>query len=176
MQGDRYSKGTLLATYAELLDVYLRDPDPESLRALREAILEAPNFRPDLEITEMIAPMMSVGDYAGAVAAVHGLMPGAIFSPSAHAALADAQRGLGNPEQAQRESILAQAALDSIISTGDGTESDPWSVLRTSDAYDVVLASGKTPRSQVAVGNLDRIVCTDSTVWFFEITTELARS
>lgn len=165
-----------MATYAELLDVYLREPNPESLRALREAILEAPNFRPDLEITEMIAPMMSVGDYAGAIAAVHGLMPGAIFSPSAHAALADAQRGLGNLEQAQRESILAQSALDSIISTGEGTESEPWSVMRTSDAYDVVLASGKTPRSQVAVGKLDRIVCTDSTVWFFDTSNDYARA
>ncbi|MGH3352906.1 MAG: DUF4919 domain-containing protein [Nocardioides sp.] len=165
-----------MATYAELLDNNLRDPGPESLRALREAILEAPNFRPDLEITEMVAPMMSVGDYAGAVAAVHGLMPGAIFSPSAHAALADAQRGLGNFEQAQREAALAQAALDSIISTGEGTEAAPWSVLRTSDAYDVVLASGKTPRSQVAVGKLDRIVCTDSTVWFFDTSTALART
>lgn len=163
-----------MATYAELLDAYLREPAPEPLRALREAILEAPNFRPDLEITEMIAPMMAAGDYAGAVSAIHGLMPGAIFSPSAHAALADAQRGLGNQEQAQRESILAQAALDSIISTGEGTEAAPWSVLRTSDAYDVVLASGKTPRSQVAVGKLDRIVCTDSTVWFFDTSAELA--
>ena len=166
----------MLATYAELLDVYLHDPGPESLRALREAILEAPNFRPDLEITELVGPPMSAGDYAGAVSAVHGLMPGAIFSPSAHAALSDAQRGLGNFEQAQREAILAQAALDSIMSTGEGTESEPWSVLRTSDAYDVVLASGKTPRSQVAVGKLDRIVCTDSTVWFFDTSTSAPRS
>ena len=157
-----------MTTYAELLEAYLNQPGETSLRALRDAILQAPNFRPDLDIAQIAAPMMQQHAYQQLIATLHQMMPGAMFSPSAHAALADALRGAGDFAQADREEQLAEAALESIRSTGRGTNAEPWSVLRLGDAYDLVYASGKTPRSQVSVGPLERIVCTDGTVWFFD--------
>ncbi|MBO0842681.1 MAG: DUF4919 domain-containing protein [Nocardioides sp.] len=164
-----------MTTYAELLEAYLAQPSGDSLKALRDAIQQAPNFRPDLDVAQIAAPMMQQHAYTELIASLHSMMPGAMFSPSAHAALADAFRGAGQYVQAEREEALAEAALDSIRSTGRGSNDEPWTVLRLGDAYDLVYASGKTPRSQVSVGRLERIVCTDGTVWFFDPSEALAR-
>lgn len=157
-----------MTTYAELLDGYLSRPGVHSLMALREAIQQAPNFRPDLDVGRLAGPLMHKHAYREAIGSLHSLLPGALFSPSVHAALADAHRGLGETAQAEREERLADAALASIRSTGQGTSESPWTVLRLGDAYDLVYASGKEPRSQVSVGPIERIVCTDGTVWFFD--------
>lgn len=157
-----------MTTYADLVDGYLSRPGAHSLQALREAIMQAPNFRADLDVAQIATPLMQQRAYRELIGSLHSMMPGALFSPSAHAALADAYRGAGMFQQAEREERLAEAALASIRSTGQGTNDQPWTVLRMGDAYDLVYASGKEPRSQVSVGALERIVCTDGTVWFFD--------
>ena len=98
-------------------------------------------------------------------------MPGAFFSPSAHAALAAAHAGLGDDARARAERSLQVLALESIRSTGDGTRAHPWSVLRVSDEYDVLRAAGRVSREQTLLEadgrSLDRHVCDDgSEAWF----------
>jgi hypothetical protein len=103
------------------------------------------------------------GAHAEILARVRELMPGAFFSPSAHAALAATHHALGDDSRAQ--------AVDSIRSTGDGTREHPWSVLRVGDEYDVLRAAGRVSREQTLVEvdgrSLDRHVCDDgSEAWF----------
>lgn len=163
-----------MTTHGELVARYLAAPGPETLGPLRDAVRAVPGFDPDLSAPEVAGPAMARGAYDDAVAALLALMPGALFSPCAHAALAEALTRAGRPGAARREASLARAALRSILSTGDGSPARPWSVLRVSDEYDVLRALGRRPREQSLVQHgsrrLDRFLCTDGSAVHFEVT------
>lgn len=156
---------------ADLTAGYARTRSAADLARLRAAVRRSPGFDPGLDVVGVVSPPFASGDPAEVVARVRDLMPGAFFSPSAHAALAAAHHALGEQDRAQAERRLQALALDSIRSTGDGTREHPWSVLRVSDEYDVLRAAGRVSREQTLVEadgrSLDRHVCDDgSQAWF----------
>lgn len=161
-------------TYADLVDGYLAEPTPDSLGALRRAVRAAPGFDPDLGVRTHARALLRDGKDAEAVTALEESMPGSLFSPSAHAMLANALRRTGRDDAAARHARLSRAALDSILSTGDGSRERPWSVLRISDEYDVVDSLGDRPRRQALLRDglrtLDRIECQDGRVVHFDVT------
>jgi hypothetical protein len=158
----------------DLALVWARTRSPADLAALRDAVRRSPGFDPGLDVVDAVAPALARGDHAEAAALVQGLMPGAFFSPSAHAALAAARAGLGDDVRARAERRLQALAIESIRSTGDGTREQPWSVLRVSDEYDVLRADRRTSQQQTLVavkgGSLDRHVCDDGSEAWFDVT------
>ncbi len=169
-----------MTTYRDLVSAYLADPGPATLDALRTAVRSAPNFTPDLDLGRTVAPLFESGAYDDAITAVEDTMPGAIFSPSAHALLARAFAGTGNRPAAERERSVAEAALRSILSTGDGTAERPWSVLRVSDEYDVLASLRRTRLRQTLVQHagrsVDVLVCDDGSELHFDVTGLVGRS
>lgn len=156
---------------ADLAVVWSRTRAAADLVSLRDAVRAADGFDPGTDPVGVAGPALARGDHRQAVAAIRALMPGAFFSPAAHAALAAAYAGLGDDTRARAERSLQALALESIHSTGDGTRSRPWSVLRVSDEYDVLRAAGRTSRQQTLHQtdgrSLDRHVCDDgSELWF----------
>lgn len=163
-----------MTTYADLIDAHLGDPHPDTLERLRDAIRSAPGFDTDLPVRDHASALLRAGRAPEAVVALEASMPGSLFSPAAHALLATAFTRTGRPDLAARQAGLARAALDSILTTGDGTAHRPWSVLRISDEYDVVDSLGTRPVSQglLQVGRLalDRIECQDGRTLHFDVT------
>jgi len=162
---------TLRPALPELVMVWSQTRAAADLASLRDAVRGAEGFDPGTDPVAAAAPALSRGDHEQAAAAVQALMPGAFFSPSAHAALAAAHAGLGDDARARAERSLQVLALESIRSTGDGTRAHPWSVLRVSDEYDVLRAAGRVSREQTLLEadgrSLDRHVCDDgSEAWF----------
>jgi len=161
-------------SYADLVAAYLSDPKPETLAELRDAVRSAPNFRSDLTLDRTVDPLMTSGAYDEAISTLLDLMPGGIFSPAVHAALADAYAHSGRQEAADRETSLAKAALRSIASTGDGSAEHPWTVLRISDEYDVLRSMKKRPGRQEVIEEsgryLDHHVCEDGSEVYFDVT------
>jgi hypothetical protein len=156
---------------AALAAAYADDRTPEALTRLRHAVRSTPGYRADLDVRSAAAPLLDRGGYAEVLDLVQGLMPGAFFSPSAHAALAAAHEGLGDAVRARRERRTARLAMDSILATGDGSAAMPWSVLRISDEYDVLDARARTSVEQRLVTRagrpLDHHRCDDgSEAWF----------
>ena len=156
---------------SDLALVWARTRSASDLAALRDAVRRTPGFDPGLVVVDAVAPALARGDHSEAASVVQRLMPGAFFSPSAHAALAAAHAGLGDDARARAERGLQALAIESIRSTGDGTREHPWSVLRISDEYDVLRAGRRTSQQQTLVavdgGSLDRHVCDDgSEAWF----------
>ena len=100
-----------MTTPGDLVARYLDDPGPATLAELRHAVRAAPGFRADLAVDEVAGPLLLAGRYDEALAALQALMPGALFSPSAHVALAEALTGTGRPDAARREIALARAAV-----------------------------------------------------------------
>ncbi|WP_203338075.1 DUF4919 domain-containing protein [Nocardioides limicola] len=163
-----------MTTLRDLVRDYQAAPDPSSLSRLRSAVRASPNFQRDLVPAKVVAPLLEAGAYPELIETLQRLMPGAFFSPAVHAALAEAHRRTGDDNAAQREAGLAQAALQSILSSGDGSAESPWSVLRLSDEYDVLQALGRQPTGQrlIDVGGrrVDRHDCTDGTSYHFDVT------
>lgn len=156
---------------ADLARVYAGTRSVADLMRLRDAVRSSPGFDAGLDVVGAVAPALARGAHEEAVAIVEGLMPGAFFSPSAHAALGAARAALGDHARARAERRTQVLALESIRSTGDGTREHPWSVLRVSDQYDVLRADRRTSREQTLTTSggrsLDRHVCDDgSDVWF----------
>ncbi len=164
----------MTTTYGDLVAAHLAEPTPESLEALRAAVRAAPGFDPELRVRERAEELLAAGQYDDAVQAVEATMPGSIFSPAAHAILATAFGRTGRSADASRHARLARAALDSILSTGDGSRGRPWSVLRISDEYDVVDSLGTRPSSQSLVRDeartIDLITCQDGRELHFDVT------
>ncbi|MER7608852.1 DUF4919 domain-containing protein [Nocardioides sp. NPDC127503] len=160
-----------MTTYADLVTAYLDDPGPETLAPLRRAVRNSANFTIDLDLSG-IDKLLADGNYAEAANALRALMPGAIFSPSAHLRLATALERSGEERSAARERQVASAALRSIRASGDGTEEHPWTVLRINDEYDLLRALKKVPGRQDLLEadgrRIDRHTCTDGTLAHFD--------
>lgn len=158
---------------ADLALVYAGTRSLVDLARLRDAVRTTPGFDVGLDVVGAVSPAMARGDHAEVVAIVEALMPGAFFSPSAHAALAAARSGLGDAARAQAERRTQVLALESIRSTGDGSRERPWSVLRIGDEYDVLRADRRTSREQTLLTvkgrSLDRHVCDDGREVWFEV-------
>lgn len=158
-------------TLGELVTAYLERPDSQGLARLRSTVVSSTTFDPDLSLTADVGPLLAAGEHDRVVELVTAKMPGAALSPVAHRFLAIALRELGHAEAAGREQAMAELSVSSVLSTGDGTRESPWSVLRVSDQYDVMGASGMRPVGQTSLeidGRLlDRLESADGReVWF----------
>jgi hypothetical protein len=158
---------------SELALVWSRTRTAADLAALRDAVRRSEGFDPGLDVVAVAGPALSQGDHETAAGLVQRLMPGAFFSPAAHAALAAAHAGLGDDARARAERSLQALALASIRGTGDGTREHPWSVLRVADQYDLLRADGRRSRAQTLVSvdgtSLDRHQCDDGTEAWFDV-------
>ena len=162
------------STLIDLVVAYAESRSAADLERLREVVRTSPGFEPGLDIAGAAAPLFAHNAHEEVLTLVRGLMPGAFFSPSAHAALGAAHDALGDATRARRERRTQALALDSIIGTGDGTRESPWSVLRVSDEYDVLRSQRRASSVQTLVvdgdRSLDRHVCDDGTEAWFDVT------
>lgn len=136
--------------FGDLVKGYLQHSDEEHLRPLRRAVVAADSFDPDLNLRATVAPLLTQGDHAAVAAAIVDQMPGAALSPSAHRMLSFALQSLGETEQARREAVMSRLSVSSVLATGDGSQEQPWSVLRVADEYDILRAKGVRSASQSA--------------------------
>lgn len=167
-------------TLSDLAVAYAESRSVDDLVRLREAIRTSPGFDPGLDVVGAVAPLFAKGAHDEVLAVVRDLMPGAFFGPSAHAALGAAHEALGDETRARRERRTQALALDSILSTGDGTRGHPWSVLRISDEYDVLRSQRRASSVQTLVvdgdRSLDRHVCDDGTEAWFDVSGLMSRA
>lgn len=158
--------GELAAGYAEARD-------EQSLERVRRAVLAADSYTPDLDLAADTAEHRAGGDHQAVVQAVRARMPGAFFSPGAHALLSAAYAMGGDATRARREEATARLAMAAILGSGDGTRERPWVVLRISDEYDVLRAQERTSRRQELLTRagraLDRHTCGDGTQAWFDV-------
>jgi hypothetical protein len=144
-------------------------PGRASYDAVRDAVVEVPGLVREVVPTEL-ARLLDGDDPATAVRGLEPLMPGALLSPAAHAALASALDRVGRREDAATHRSLARSALRGMLGSGRGTRDRPWRVLRVSDEYDVLRYLGRRPRGQDLVEEdgveLDRIATDGDDAWF----------
>ena len=72
------------------------------------------------------------------------------------------------------EMMIGDACIEGILATGDGSEGNPYIVIRTSDEHDVIEHLEKQLKQQSLMPkddkHFDRIECTDGSKYWFDIT------
>ena len=154
-----------------LFAAFVENPDRESYLAVRGQLVQSPAYRPYSDEMDNANQLLEEGRFPEAVLTLRAAMPNLLLSPSAHQMLAYSYAKMEDEEAAAAETKAAMACLRGIQSTGDGTEQQPWLVVRTSDEYDVMATLQKRMQQQSLVNDndlhLDRVECTDgSTLWF----------
>lgn len=150
---------------------YIAQPSPQRLRALRLAIQSRRSYTAAPPFLPRAAGLAAAGRHREVIELVGQWMPGAFLSPSAHSLLARSLAGLGDQEGARQERDLARLAALSLLRSGDGSQANPWVVLRIPDEYDLLRWRHRNPVGQRVVqgdaGRLDVITCDDgSEAWF----------
>ena len=158
-------------TLGELLSQYVANPDHSTLTPLQQAVMDAANYDPLVLIETRLNPLFEASDHQGIIDLLHRQMPGLFLSPTVHAYLSQAHQELGDETGAQRERQAAQLAMQTLISSGNGSHEKPYRVLRVSDEYDVLTYLEATSTSQRTVDEDNRVfdvlTTTDGTeVWF----------
>ena len=162
----------------ELFVAFLSDPTPESFRAVREFVVNSPNYNgysQDLRDMECALDEKRFADVKSTFAEAQ---PNLLLSPLAHLLLSAALKEEGNARASDLERFICFRCVDGLTSTGDGTRARPYLVLRTSDEYDVLNAQGKQFASQHLVHeggkSYDCMTCDDGTELWFDITEMMA--
>lgn len=152
---------------------FLKDPTTENFLRVRELVLRHPAYAPygtDLEAAEK---KLEAEDWQGFLDEGRALVPNYLLSPRFHLMRSFALKQIGDEESSEMEAAMCMVCVQGIRSTGDGSEGNPWLVLRTSDEYDVLQHLNHTPQKQALVRKeeraLDRIECEGGDVFWFDV-------
>jgi hypothetical protein len=163
-------------------DLFLKvaeTPDRASYMAVRQAVLESPEYQPYSDELDRAEEMMDERKFAEARDCIQQGFPNLLLSPLAHLLLAAIAEELGDKKSEELEDFLATTCAEGILATGEGTQASPYLVVRTSDEYDLLDYLGKEPaeESQVREGErtYDRLTTTDAAVLWFDITEAYAK-
>jgi hypothetical protein len=159
---------------------FLGSPSRDTYLAAREAIVKSDRYEPYSRVLEVTAGQLSAGEYHLARESILAAMSNLVLSPTAHLLLSIAADKIGDQKGAQIEREIATTCFKGILTTGDGSRTNPYLIVRISDEYDVVLYLGTQLKEQSLVleggKNLDHVVCVDGSEFWFDITDAFDRS
>lgn len=135
-------------TFPELVNSFIAQPGPDTLRRLRAVIMSSPTYDPLTRIGASTHLAEGAGDHARVIEEIRGTMPGSFLSPGAHGRLATAHAALGDSPAALREAHLLRLSEESIVGRSTGDPRDPLSVLRVEDEYDILELRGRRSTEQ----------------------------
>ncbi len=127
---------------------FLREASPENFLQLREAVIASPNYAPYANSLRPAHELLAQGKLAEALRFLESIQPHWIANPDYYRLLAIVYEKLGQDEAAQREHRIALLLVEGILSTGDGSEQQPYLVLRNADEYAVLTYLGRRSLGQ----------------------------
>jgi hypothetical protein len=129
-------------------DAFLQSPSKESYRKVFAILAADPKYNPYSGDLDEVGELLEKNEFRRARERLQQSMPNLLLSPRAHRYASLAAEGLGETEEAKRRDEVAAKCLRGIMSTGDGTQRNPYLVSRTSDEYDVLRSLKKQMRFQ----------------------------
>ncbi len=163
----------------ELFVDFVRSPSRDTYLAVHEELTSLSVYNPYSRELDDVNQLIEQERWSDADAALNSAMPQLILTPRAHLLSAIIAENQGDEHRARMESAIAVACVDGILATGDGTESQPYTVTRTTDEYDVLSYIGKEFQRQslcdIDGRRIDQIECTDGSAVCFDITRAFER-
>lgn len=131
---------------------FLKSPNKENFLKLRGVVFAHKNFDPYASTLDHLPDLYDKEDYQEMVNLIgKNLWPNYFLSPDTHLHLGMAHHKLGNNKESEMERMVASALLQGIMSTGDGSEQNPYFVSRTSDEYALISLNDMTAQGQSLV-------------------------
>lgn len=166
-------------TVQEQLLKFVETPGRELYLSLRQSIVSSKAYDPYSDEIEKATEMLGEQRIKEAEDFLEKSMGNLLLSPRAHVLLATAYAELGDDERASAEHKTADACIQGILATGDGSESKPYVVLRTSDEYDIIRHLKLVVRNQALQEKdgkfFDVIDCGDDSQLWFDLTDTIRR-
>ena len=158
----------------ELFFHFLESPNRESYLAVRNALISSEHYDPYSSEMDSVNGFVDAGQFDEARETLSESMPNLLLCPSAHMAISFIAEKSGDEKAAQMERFVAATCCEGLLTTGDGTQENPYLVVRTSDEYALIEYLGKQFKSQSLIedGNrhFDLIHCVDGSELWFDIT------
>ncbi len=117
----------------------VEQPGADAYLAARSAFIARGGFDPESYVLDELQTLIDKGSYPEARARIGELMPSHLLSPLIHVCAFSVAKRLGDEKGTAWEAKIADAILEGIAATGDGTETRPFIVTQRGDAKDVVL-------------------------------------
>ncbi len=160
-------------------EAFLKSPNRQRYLQLFALVTTADDYDPYSDELTSAVELLEANKNEAARTVLGKAMPNLLLCPRAHLYLSHIARASGDEEQANFETYVAAACVEGILATGNGSQQQPYRVVRTSDEYDVVQYLDKTFEEQALIEEadqqFDRIRCTDGTEFWFDITTPYKR-
>lgn len=157
----------------ELFVKFISSPGRETYLAVRQALITSEGYDPYSSDLDRVNQLVGEGRLDLLRQQLSESMSNLLLSPNTHLAMAFLASNEGDKKSADMESFFASALCQGILATGEGTETSPYIVTRTSDEHDVVryLQKEFSAQSLVHKGeqHLDRVLCEDGTEYWFDI-------
>ncbi len=149
-------------------------PTPETYARLRGWFITCPDYDPYRDDLRDIERQVACGQFAAAGKALECSMPSLVLSPRAHYLAARIACQSGDMPRAELECRIAEACVEGILNTGDGSREHPYQILYALDEQDVLDFLGlpqNRPRLHHIEGlHLDRIEVAEGVEVWFDIT------
>ncbi|MGK0188105.1 MAG: hypothetical protein ACI9R3_003897 [Verrucomicrobiales bacterium] len=160
--------------YGELT-AFIENPVLEEFLKLRAGVMVEPDFNPDSDHLASVDELVAAGQYGKVIDLIRdAIWPNFLLSPGAHVQLGYALQKEEREREANVERAIAALLLRGIELTGDGSESKPFLVARTSDEYDYLFAKQLQFASHTDVDSdgrqLDCILVREKGTIFFDVT------
>jgi len=153
---------------------FVESPGRETYLAFREKIIASDAYQPYSDELNTAGELYEQGKVKEAQEALQEAMPNLMLSARAHQLLGFLNHKLGDEQAAEAEMMMASACIAGILETGDGSENNPYLVVRTSDEYDVIECMEKDVERQSLIEKDDKrfdvLRCTDGSEYWFDIT------
>ncbi len=153
------------------LEKWATNPTAAGFQALRRSVLDSGRYQPYPKPSPFQVAIEAIEqqDYRRALEAIHSQGANLALSPQAYELQAQAYRGLGDLSSEIRATKLAEASLQGILKSGDGSTRRPYQVLHISDEYQVLAELGATLTQQELNGYLDLLTLGDGRILAFSI-------
>ena len=158
---------------------FMKSGKLDDYMVVRQALIDSPAYAAYSDDMNKIIELVEGKQYQKALDLFRKRLGNLLLSPAGHLMASESMKGLGQDEDAKMEQFIGVRCIEGILATGEGTEKEPWLVLRPVDEYDVLGYFGKTMEKQELVkggrGTCDIMHCNDGSSHWFDITDAMMR-
>lgn len=149
-------------------------PTAETYARLSSWFVTCPAYDPYREQLGDIERLLEVGELAAAAQALEDSLSRLLLSPRVHELAAQIALRTGDTHRAEQEHRIAQACVEGILSTGDGSQDHPYRILYAADEQDVLRFLGFPQKAPHLIHagdlHLDRIEVAEGVEVWFDVT------
>ncbi|MBN1205474.1 MAG: DUF4919 domain-containing protein [Myxococcaceae bacterium] len=149
-------------------------PGEATYRALHTLITDHPEYAPYSDDLKSLEVLYQEKRYEEIRQKLREMMPNWMLSPAVHQLACLTAKHLGDEKTAQFELQLAEACLQGLLASGDGTPERPYPVTHVEDEFDVLRHLNKSRKLQSLVSregrHFDLMACEDGSEVWFDIT------